>query len=73
MANGGCTIVLSDDFIMDSYSSDISLINKTITIWGQGKVLGDTAGRIFSAEGAGSFLELHDVVFQNAQSHRVSG
>jgi hypothetical protein len=64
--NGGCAIVLNDDFVMGSYTSEIGFSGKTITIWGQGKFL-DAAGegRFFSGNGAGSSLELHDVVLQN--------
>jgi hypothetical protein len=67
--NGGCTIVLSNNFVMASYSSPIVFSGKTITIWGQGKVL-DAAqgGRFFEGVGAGSFLELHDAVLQNGSA-----
>jgi hypothetical protein len=59
-ANSGCTVVLSDDFFMGSYTGEIGFSGKAITIWGQGKLL-DTAGggRFFSGQ-VGS-LELHDV------------
>jgi hypothetical protein len=74
-ANGGCTIALSDNFVMGSYTSAVSFSDKTITIWGQGKFL-DAAGggRFFSGNGAGSSLELHDAVLQNgnADSDNVS-
>jgi hypothetical protein len=64
--NGGCTIVLSDTFVMGSYTAEISFSGKTITLWGQGKILdAGGIGRFFNGEGAGSFLELHDVVLQN--------
>jgi predicted outer membrane repeat protein len=68
---------------MGSYTGEISFSGKTITLWGQEKVL-DAAGggRFFSggslleecwfvagaARCAGSLLELHDVVLQNGQS-----
>jgi hypothetical protein len=71
--NGGCTIVLSDTFVMGSYTADIiTFSGKTITLWGQGKILdaGGT-GKFFNGYGAGSFLELHDVVLQNGY-HYVS-
>jgi hypothetical protein len=74
-ATGGCIIPLSDDFVMmRSYTSEIDFSGKTITIWGQETVLDASGGgRFFSGEGAGSFLELHDVVLQNGQSSSVSG
>jgi hypothetical protein len=69
IANGGCTIVLSDDFVMGSYTEAISFSSKMITIWGQGKVLDALGGgRFFEASGAGSFLELHDAVLTNGIS-----
>jgi hypothetical protein len=73
-ANGGCTIILSGNFVMGSYSGEIDLNGKAITIWGQGKVL-DAAGggQFFRSDGAGSFLELHDVVLQNGHADTVSG
>jgi hypothetical protein len=74
--NGGCIIILSDDFVMDvgSYSSKISFSSKNITLWGKGKVLDASGGgRIFEGEGAGSFLELHDAVLQNGEANGVSG
>jgi hypothetical protein len=59
---------------MGSYSSEISFSGKTVTIWGQGKVLDASAGgRFFNGNGAGSLLELHNVVLQNGQSEPVSG
>jgi hypothetical protein len=69
IANGGCTIVLSGNFVMGTYNYEISFSGKAITIWGQEKVL-DAAGegRFFSGGGAGSFLELHDAVLQNGES-----
>jgi hypothetical protein len=73
IANGGCTISLSDDFVTGLYTSDISFSGKAITIWGQGKVLDASGGRIFIGEGAGSFLELHDAVLQNGDDGNVSG
>jgi hypothetical protein len=76
-ANGGCTITLSEDFVMGSYTSEISEISfsgKNITIWGQGKVLDASGGgRFFNGNGAGSLLVLHDVVLQNGYSNLVSG
>jgi hypothetical protein len=68
-ANGGCTIILSDNFVMGSYTGEISFSSKAITLWGQEKVL-DAAGegRFFSGDGAGSFLELHDAVLQNGEA-----
>jgi hypothetical protein len=64
--NGGCTIVLSDTFVMGLYTTDITFSGKTITLWGQGKILyAGGSGRFFNGVGAGSFLELHDVVLQN--------
>ena len=59
---------------MGSYSGEISFSGKAITLWGQEKVL-DAAGggRVFSGDGAGSLLELHNVVLQNGQSGSVSG
>jgi hypothetical protein len=67
-AEGGCTITLSGDFLMGSYTSEISFSGKTITIWGQRKVLdASEGGRFFNGNGAGSFLELHDAVFQNGK------
>jgi hypothetical protein len=73
-ANGGCTITLSEDFVMGSYSGEIEFSGKAITIWGQGKVLDASGGgRFFKAIGAGSFLELHDVVLQNGNAENVSG
>jgi hypothetical protein len=76
IANGGCTIALSDDFAMGSYSGrgEIEFSGKAITIWGQGKVLDASGGgRFFIGEGAGSFLELHDAVLQNGNAAGVSG
>jgi hypothetical protein len=71
---GGCTIVLGDDFVMGSYNGEIDFSGKTITIWGQGKVLDASGGgRFFSGVGAGSFLELHEAVLQNGQADSVSG
>jgi predicted outer membrane repeat protein len=59
---------------MDSYSSEISFSGKNITIWGQGKVLDASGGgRFFNGAGAGSFLELHDVVLRNGQSNDGNG
>jgi hypothetical protein len=76
-ANGGCTIILSGNFVMGSYTGEISFSSKAISIWGQGKVLdpADPAegGRFFNGEGGGSFLELHDVVLQNGRTYAVSG
>jgi hypothetical protein len=81
-ANGGCTITLSDDFIMGSYTytgagqgdSGIDFSGKAITIWGQEKVL-DAAegGRFFKGNGAGSFLELHNAVLQNGHPGNYDG
>jgi hypothetical protein len=74
IANGGCTITLSDDFVMGSYSGEISFSGKVITIWGQGKVLDALGGgRFFVGEGAGSFLELHDAVLQNGGDTAATG
>jgi hypothetical protein len=68
-SNGGCTIVLSEDFIMGSYTSEISFSGKAIIIWGQGKVLDASAGgRFFRGDGYGSSLELHDAVLQNGNA-----
>jgi hypothetical protein len=65
-ANGGCTIALSDNFVMGSYTSEIDFSGKTLNIWGQGKVLDASGGgRVFIGQSAGSFLELHDAVLQN--------
>jgi hypothetical protein len=73
IGNGGCTITLSDDFAMGSYSGEIVFSGKAITIWGRGKVLDDSGGgRFFNGEGAGSFLELHDAVLQNSGGAAVS-
>jgi hypothetical protein len=80
-ANGGCTIILSGNFAMGSYSGEISFSGKAITLWGQGKVLDaahtmlDAAGggRFFISESAGSFLELHDALLQNGYAVNVSG
>jgi hypothetical protein len=61
---------------MGSYSGygEISFSSKDITLWGQGKVLDAFwGGRFFDGSGAGSFLELHNVVLQNGQSGSVSG
>jgi hypothetical protein len=72
IANGGCTITLSDDFAMESYSGEIAFSGKAITIWGQGKVLDASGGgRFFIGEGAGSFLDLHDAVLQNGDQAKV--
>jgi hypothetical protein len=73
-ANGGCTIILSGNFVMGSYTGQISSSGKAITLWGQEKVLdaaGGGGGQFFSGDGAGSLLELHDVVLQNGQSGSV--
>jgi hypothetical protein len=71
---GGCTIVLRDDFVMGSYSGEISFSGKTISIWGQGTVLDASGGgRFFNGNGVDSLLELHDVVLQNGQADAVSG
>jgi hypothetical protein len=35
ITNGGCTITLSDDFAMGSYSGEIEFSGKAFTIWGQ--------------------------------------
>jgi len=71
-ANGGCTITLSDDFVMGSYDAEISFSGKTITIWGQGKVLdASRRGRFFSGDESGSFLELHDILLQNGYASNV--
>jgi hypothetical protein len=52
-----------------SYTSEISFSGKSITIWGQGKVLdAQGSGRFFNGGGVGSFLELHDAVLQNGQA-----
>jgi hypothetical protein len=68
--NGGCTIVLSDTFVIGSYTNEISFSGKTITLWGQGKILdAGASGRFFKGEGAGSFLEVHDVVLQNSYAN----
>jgi hypothetical protein len=73
-ANGGCTIVLSDNFVMGSYPGVIGFSGKTITIWGQEKVLDVSGGgRFFNGEGSGTLLELHDVVLQNGLASVVSG
>jgi hypothetical protein len=69
IANGGCTIVLSGDFGMGSYTGEISFSSKMITIWGLGKVLDAFGGgRFFEATGADSFLELRNAVLQNGQA-----
>jgi hypothetical protein len=71
--NGGCTIVLSDTFVMGAYTTKISFSGKTITLWGQGKILdAGGSGRFFNGQGAGSFLEVHDVVLQNGYDYEVS-
>jgi hypothetical protein len=65
IANGGCTAILSEDFvIMGSYSGEINFSGKAITIWGTGKKGLDAlgGGKFFVGEGAGSFLELHNTV-----------
>jgi hypothetical protein len=68
-ANGGCTITLSEDFVMGSYSGEIEFSGKAITIWGQGKVLDASgAGRFFNGGGADSFLELRDALLQNGNA-----
>jgi hypothetical protein len=73
-ANGGCTITLSDDFVMGSYIGETSFSGKTIVIWGQGRVLDALGGgRFFVSESVGSFLELHDAVLQNGDGENVSG
>jgi hypothetical protein len=73
-ANGGCTITLSEDFVMGWYSGEISFSGKTISIWGQGKILDASGGgRFFRGDVAGSFLELHDAVLQNGDAAEVSG
>ena len=73
-ANGGCTIILSGNFVMGSYSGEISFSGKAITIWGQGKALDASGGgRFFKGDSAGSFLELHDAVLQNGDAENVSG
>jgi hypothetical protein len=74
-ANGGCTIVLRDNFIMGSYTSEIDFSGKAITIWGRGKVLDASGGgRFFSAASytGDAFLELHDAVLQNGAAESVS-
>jgi hypothetical protein len=76
--NGGCTITLSDDFAMGSAAPSLPFIEfsgKAITIWGQGKVLvrSSVSGSFFIGQGAGSFLELHDVVLQNGNAVNVRG
>jgi hypothetical protein len=72
--NGGCTITLSDDFVMGSILYVISFSGKTIAIWGQGKVLtGAGEGRFIYGYGADSFLELHDVVLENWYSSDTGG
>jgi hypothetical protein len=69
MANGGCTIVLSDDFIMGSYASEISFSGRMITLWGQGKVLDASgSGQFFKGIDGDSLLELHDAVLQNGST-----
>jgi hypothetical protein len=73
IAIGGCTITLSDDFAMGSYSGEIQFSGKAITIWGQGKLLDASGGRFFNGGGAGSFLELHDAVLQDGAVSNVSG
>jgi hypothetical protein len=74
IANGGCTIILSDDFAMGSYSVEIDFSGKAITIWGQGNTLNASGGgRFFKGDSAGSFLELHDAVLQNGDATDVSG
>jgi hypothetical protein len=74
IANGGCTITLSDDFAMGLYSGEIGFSSKAITIWGQGNMLDASGGgRLFIGGGADSFLELHDVVLQNGYADSVSG
>jgi hypothetical protein len=73
-SNGGCTVILSANFFMASYTGEIDFSGKTITIWGQGKVLDASGGgRFFSGVGAGSFLELHDAVLQDGYVSNVSG
>jgi hypothetical protein len=73
-ANGGCTITLSNNFVMGSYGGETSFSGKTITIWGQGNVLDALGGgRFFNGNGAGSLLELHDAVLQNGDAELVSG
>ena len=76
-ANGGCTIVLSDDFVMGSHSGEIDFSSKIISIWGQGKVLDASGGGRFFIAFIGvednSLLELHDVVLRNGETVGVSG
>jgi hypothetical protein len=66
----GCTIVLSDDFIMGSYTSEISFSGRMITLWGQGKVLDASgSGRFFEGTyGVDGLLEVHDAVLQNGST-----
>jgi predicted outer membrane repeat protein len=50
---------------MGSYTSQIDFSGRTITIWGQEKVLdASEGGRFFTGQGGSSLLELHDVVLQ---------
>jgi hypothetical protein len=82
MTNGGCNIVLSDDFIMGSYTSPISFSGRMITLWGQGKVLDASGSGQFFIKGtflqsgsaeveqsleSGQF-EVHDAVLQSGSA-----
>jgi predicted outer membrane repeat protein len=64
-ANGGCSITLSEDFAMGSYSGEIEFSGKAITIWGQGKVLDASGlGRLFKGE--------HLTPMKHGLGHRLS-
>jgi hypothetical protein len=67
--NGGCTIALSDNFVMGLYSGQIDFSGRMITLWGQGKILdAGGSGILFYSAAAGSSLELHNAVLQNGAS-----
>jgi hypothetical protein len=69
MSNGGCNIVLSDDFIMGSYTSEISFSGRMVTLWGQGKVLDASGiGQFFKGTYGDSLLEVHDAVLQSGSA-----
>jgi predicted outer membrane repeat protein len=70
--SGGCTIVLSDGFVMGEYSGQIAFAGKEIVLWAQGKMFdAGGGGQFFYADGAGT-LELHSAVLTNGH-HTLGG
>ena len=70
---GGNNVTLTDSFDASSYTEQIDFSGKTCVVIGNGKTLdaGNT-GRFFYGSGAGSSLEVHNLVLMNGSASDVS-